>query len=117
MKYKEIGYRITLAREEAGLNQKELAEILGISQASLSNYENGKRRVYLPQLETIAKVLSKPLDYFSQPIDLEVKSPRVAEYDEAGELLQLLGELRDLPKEDRKSALDYIRWLKSKKGS
>ena len=116
MKYKEIGYRITIAREEAGLNQKELAEILGISQASLSNYENGKRRVYLPQLETIAKALNKPLEYFSRPIDLEVKSPRAAEYDEVGELLHLISELRDLPKEDRKSVLDYIRWLKSKKG-
>lgn len=39
MNYKEIGYRIQIAREEAGFNQKELAEILGISQASLSNYE------------------------------------------------------------------------------
>lgn len=116
MKYKEIGYRITLAREEAGLNQKELAEMLGISQASLSNYENGKRRVYLPQLEIIASVLNKPLDYFSQPIDLEVKSPRAVEYDEVGELFQLIGELKDLPKEDRKSVLDYIRWLKSQKG-
>jgi len=116
VKYKEIGYRITIAREEAGLNQKELAEILGISQASLSNYENGKRRVYLPQLENIAQVLNKPLEYFSRPIDLEVKSPRAAEYDEVGELLHLISELRDLPKEDRKSVLDYIRWLKSKKG-
>lgn len=116
MKYKEIGYRITIAREEAGLNQKELAEILGISQASLSNYENGKRRVYLPQLETIAKVLNKPLEYFSRPIDLEVKPPRVTEYDEVGELLHLISELRDLPTEDRKSVLDYTRWLKSKKG-
>jgi len=116
VKYKEIGYRITIAREEAGLNQKELAEILGISQASLSNYENGKRRVYLPQLENIAKVLNKPLEYFSRPIDLEVKSPRVTEYDEVGELLHLISELRDLPTEERKSVLDYIRWLKSKKG-
>ena len=116
MKYKEIGYRITIAREEAGLNQKELAEILGISQASLSNYENGKRRVYWPQLEKISKILNKPLEYFSQPIDLEVKPSRVTEYDEVGELLHLISELRDLPTEDRKSVLDYTRWLKSKKG-
>ncbi len=64
MKYREIGYRITIAREEAGLNQKDLAERLGISQATLSNYEKGKRRVYLPQLQKIAEELGRPLDYF-----------------------------------------------------
>lgn len=115
MKYKEIGYRIAIAREEAGLNQKELAERLGLSQATLSNYEKGKRRVYLPQLQKIADALGKPLDYFSLPIDVDLKDPD-AGYSEVKELLQIMNELSDLPKEDRKSVVDYIRWLKSRKG-
>lgn len=114
MKYKEIGYRITIAREEAGLNQKELAEMLGISQATLSNYEKGKRRLYLPQLQKIADALDKPLQYFSQPIDVEIETPE-GDYNEVKELLQIMNELSDLPGEDRKSVFDYIRWLKSRK--
>lgn len=115
MKYKEIGYRITIAREEAGMNQKQLAEILGISQATLSNYEKGKRRIYLTQLQKISNALNKPLNYFSQPIDVNHTYTNDSNYDEVKELLQIMNELSDLPKEDRKSVVDYIRWLKSKR--
>ena len=45
MGYKEIGQRLQKAREEAGLSQEELARKLGCTQASLSNYELGKRRM------------------------------------------------------------------------
>lgn len=115
MKYKEIGYRITIAREEAGMNQKDLAEIVGISQATLSNYEKGKRRVYLPQLQKIADTLGKPLEYFNQPIDVDLPAGADNSYNEVKELLQIMSELSDLPREDRKSVVDYIRWLKSKR--
>lgn len=116
MKYREIGYRIAIAREEAGLNQKELAEMLGISQATLSNYEKGKRRIYLPQLQRIAEAVGRPLEYFLQPID-PVDPPGLSAptQNEMAELLQIMAELSDLPRPDRKSVIDYIRWLKSKK--
>jgi transcriptional regulator with XRE-family HTH domain len=115
MKYREIGYRITIAREEAGMNQKDLAERLGISQATLSNYEKGKRRVYLPQLQNIANAVGRPLDYFLQPID-PVPAPDLTSphNNEVAELLQIMSELSDLPREDRKSVVDYILWLKSR---
>jgi transcriptional regulator with XRE-family HTH domain len=115
LKYREIGYRITIAREEAGFNQKDLAERLGISQATLSNYEKGKRRVYLPQLQNIANEVGKPLDYFLQPIDpVPVPDPTSSSQNEVAELLQIMSELSDLPREDRKTVVDYIRWLKSR---
>ncbi len=115
MNYKEIGYRIQIAREEAGYNQKELSEILGISQASLSNYEKGKRRVYYPQLQAIADTLGRPLDYFMRPIEGNTLTTNYNSPDEFGEILELLIELKDLPREDRKSVIDYIKWLKSKR--
>lgn len=40
--YAEIGRRIKEKRKEAGLNQKELAAKVGLSEASVSKYENGK---------------------------------------------------------------------------
>lgn len=115
MNYREIGYRIQIAREEAGYNQKELSEILGISQASLSNYEKGKRRVYYPQLQKIADILGRPLDYFMQPIEWETPTTNFNSHDEFGEILQLLIELKGLPREERTSVIDYIKWLKSKR--
>lgn len=116
MKYREIGYRIAIAREEAGLNQKDLAERLGISQATLSNYEKGKRRIYLPQLQNIAEELGRPLEYFLQPIDPETETNKpVSNHNEVTELLQIMSELNELPREERKSVVDYIRWLKAKR--
>lgn len=115
VKYREIGYRIAIAREEVGLNQKELAERLGISQATLSNYEKGKRRIYLPQLQKIAEALGRPLDYFLQPIDPVVEPAKSATHNEVAELLQIMSELNDLPREERKSVMDFIRWLKAKR--
>ncbi|MFY9119390.1 MAG: helix-turn-helix transcriptional regulator [Syntrophomonadaceae bacterium] len=115
MNYKEIGYRIQIAREEAGYNQKELAEKLGISQASLSNYEKGKRRVYYPQLQKIADILGHPIEYFLQPIGLDARNANHNNHDGFEEIMQLLIELKDLPREDRKSVIDYIKWLKSKR--
>ena len=98
MNYKEIGYRIQIAREEAGYNQKELAEKLGISQASLSNYEKGKRRVYYPQLQKIADILGRPIEYFLQPIGLDARNANYNNHDEFEEIMQLLIELKDLPR-------------------
>lgn len=40
--YAAIGKRIKEKRKEAGLNQKELAAKVGLSEASVSKYENGK---------------------------------------------------------------------------
>ncbi|MEJ5360635.1 MAG: helix-turn-helix transcriptional regulator [Spirochaetota bacterium] len=64
MALKQIGRKIQLAREEKGITQLELAKMLGITQAALSNYELGKRRIYFHQIELIAEHLEKPISYF-----------------------------------------------------
>jgi transcriptional regulator with XRE-family HTH domain len=63
----DIGTKIQQAREELGITQQELAAKLGCTQAALSNYELGKRRLYLANLERIASALRKPLSYFTEP--------------------------------------------------
>jgi transcriptional regulator with XRE-family HTH domain len=64
MGFKEIGRKIQKAREESGMTQVDLSRSLGITQAALSNYELGKRRLYLHQIEQIASLLGKRLDFF-----------------------------------------------------
>ncbi len=64
MGFKEIGKKIQIAREERGWTQSDLAERLEITQAALSNYELGKRRLYLNQIQKFADILEKDLSFF-----------------------------------------------------
>jgi len=112
--YEEIGRKLQKAREEAGLSQEDLAKKLGCTQASLSNYELGKRRLYLADLQRIGQLLGKPVTYFledsedKQSVNLNcdqlLKEPLVKDILEA---------LRDLKPAQRKSVLDYILWQRS----
>ncbi len=74
MSYRSIGTKIQQARRELGLTQGGLAARLGCTQAALSNYELGKRRLHLTGLEQIARILGKPLSYFIEsPPDFEAE--------------------------------------------
>ncbi len=114
MVFHEIGKRIQLAREENGLTQEELAVKLGCTQSALSNYELGKRRLYLNLLNEIAQILGKPLDYF-------MESPAEGGEDPAFKLLldpqlkEILISAADLSPKERQLVLDFINWRKSQK--
>lgn len=115
MGYKSIGKRIQLAREEAGLSQEQLAAKIGCSQSTLSNYEKGRRRLYLAQLEKIAEVLQKPIDYFLQPVeekDAGLNSPPAA-LDDA-DIQAVLDALQKLSPASRKLVVDFVLWMKER---
>ena len=113
MVYREIGQRIQQAREEQGLTQEELAIKLGCTQSALSNYELGKRRLYLAGLEQIAEILGKSLSYF-----LELPPERFQ--DELTSLLtdeqlrEILLSAAALSAKERNLVLDFIKWRKQK---
>jgi transcriptional regulator with XRE-family HTH domain len=48
-------------RLDAGLQQTELAEKLGVSQTWVSKYENGERRLDLVQLKAVCGALGQDL--------------------------------------------------------
>lgn len=48
-----------------GLTQSEFATIFGISQNTLSNYENGKREPSVEWLKLVSKKMNCPLDYLT----------------------------------------------------
>ena len=52
-----IGTRIRIRREELGLTQQDLADMLGINRNTLSRYENGKIEMKIGMLFLIAEVL------------------------------------------------------------
>jgi transcriptional regulator with XRE-family HTH domain len=112
MIYKNIGKMIQKAREEAGLSQEELSSRLGYTQAALSNYELGKRRLYLANIEQIAKELNKPLSYFMDDSAIVTNPNQEIPQDETiAEINKLLAML---PSDERIYILEYIQWRKGR---
>lgn len=58
---------IVLARESRGWTQKQLAEAIGVNQATISKYELGSVPPALGHIELIAKALSFSPEFFKQP--------------------------------------------------
>ena len=73
-----IGKRIRLRRELQKLNQKALAEKLGLSYQQVQKYELGISRVVASRLWDISKVLDVSLSYFFEEMDEKTlsNSPR-----------------------------------------
>ncbi|MCC8122733.1 MAG: helix-turn-helix domain-containing protein [Oscillospiraceae bacterium] len=59
----EIGKRIKLARDNAGLTQERFSELVGMGTKSISAIERGVVGVSIPALQRICKVLSISSDY------------------------------------------------------
>ena len=55
------------ARVNAKLTQKELAEILGVSNATIVNWERGNSEPNLTQLRKISELSGIPLDFVFLP--------------------------------------------------
>jgi transcriptional regulator with XRE-family HTH domain len=65
MDNKTLGTRLKTARERLGLTQEALVERLGKKTvASISEYENGKRRLAAADLPDFARALQVPVSYF-----------------------------------------------------
>ena len=114
MGFKEIGKKIQKAREEKGLTQVDLAQTLGITQAALSNYELGKRRLYLHQIEEFARLLEKNLDYFIGPFDDASNSRPSGPSDRKGRMMARIKDM-DLTEDELDELseyLDFITWRK-----
>lgn len=61
---KQIGMRIKEAREQRGLTQAQLADMLGKSVETISNFERGKVLTSLLTLDRIAELLDVPTKTF-----------------------------------------------------
>ncbi len=63
-RYRAFLDRLRKARVEAGLTQVQLAKALGRSQTWVSKSELGERRVDFVELEDVADVVGKSLEWF-----------------------------------------------------
>ncbi len=113
MSFKDIGLKIQIAREEKGMSQEQLSRLLGCSQSALSNYEKGKRRLYLSQLEKMADILGKPLEYFVEALNNNRESENLNGHNE--QLMYAINQIKKLNDDEVNDVIDYISYLEWKK--
>lgn len=65
-KLNELAIRIREARRNAHLSQDELGKQIGVSDKSVSAYEQGRSTPPINKLKKIAESTSHPLSYFTQ---------------------------------------------------
>jgi transcriptional regulator with XRE-family HTH domain len=56
--------RLKKARKEAGLDQEDVAKLLGVSQSYISKMESGQRRIDVVQLKAFARIYKKKIGFF-----------------------------------------------------
>ena len=97
---KLFGQRLRTARENAGLSQEGLANLVSKDQRAISEYENGKRKLAATDLPEIAEVLKVPILYFF------AAAMNTDDLDYA-----MLTEFHQLSKNSRHSAIEVMRLL------
>lgn len=95
-----LGDKIKQARKEAGLTRNKFAELTGVSQQQVFEWERNNSNPKLERIEVIARVTDKPASWFfdENPPD---KPLTRADLDEIKELLH---EIKDIiaPKKPNK---------------
>lgn len=114
MNSNEIGQRLYSLRIKAGQTQEEVAEASGISQVSLGRYENGVR---IPKIDVLTRIAA----HFNVSIDeltghTSDQSEGTDEEPLSAVAFALYGEMHDTTEEEKADLLDYLRFLKSKRG-
>ncbi len=98
-----IGHRMKLARENAGVSQPRLANLVGVTKGAVGQYETGRAIPRPERLEAIAAVLNVSVEWLltgDEPDEL-VKAQTSAE-------LELLRLLRTIPANEHDTALAVL---------
>ena len=70
-----IGMRVKMQRISAKVSQTELAKEMGVTQTHLSNIENGRAGLTIPNLIKIHQILECPISAFFVDIEGEKEAP------------------------------------------
>lgn len=104
-KYGDVMLRLKELRKSKSLNQSQVANAIGISQRTYSNYEIGTRE---PDINTIIKLA----DYFNVTIDYLLCRDCTQ-----SNTRNAIIDLSDLDKDDFEIVNEYIQFIKSRKSN
>lgn len=99
-------------REDNDLTQKEIAEVLEISQQSYSYFESGKREISLRHIKRLAEYYKVSADYLLgvQKNSMESKEFSDSFLPDIG-WLRVIEILKRLPQDKRQSLFSYMSYL------
>ena len=116
--------RIFALTKENGMEQKKLAEILGITDKKVSAWKTGRSKTYRDQIEKIAKVLGTTTEYLLTGNGPKYKTAPAdvsnSDTQNEGQLMAAFFEGgKDLSEEEMavlwQDAKDYIQWKLSQR--
>ena len=73
MKYNE---RIREIREDKGLTQQKVADLINVGQRTYADYESGKTRIPIDNLLILAKFYNISMDYITGASDIQTEYPK-----------------------------------------
>lgn len=105
MKY-EVGKRIKYYREKMGLTQRKFAELLGVSNTRVSNWELGDSRPDVDLLMGICEVLHVAAD---ELLDIKLSDEKLTREEK-----EIVDTFRNFSGEDKIRLFGYMEALKEK---
>lgn len=108
--------RLKKLRESKGLTQLEFGKLFNASQNTVSNWENGNRRIDNDRLVSFAAYFDVSTDYLLGRSDVAepAKNQPIADGDELDR--ELIDLMRDLSPEDFQRVKDFVAGLKAARG-
>jgi transcriptional regulator with XRE-family HTH domain len=105
---KAIGIQIRLRRILLGMNQKQLAALIGVTYQQTHKYEKGFNRVSAGRLWDIAQALGVSIAYFYETVSTQTA---VAETESGRMQIELVEHFRTLGRRQQKAIAALVREL------
>ena len=99
---KDFGRRMARFRKEQSLTQQQLADVLGLKQYAVANYETGRYRVPVALLPELARALGVTAEDLLGLQSARKKPGR------ASKLEKQMEQISSLPKEQQKSIIQVL---------
>lgn len=112
--YRSLAALVRRAREARGLNQRQLSRALRRSEGYVGHLESGKTRPQPHTLKALSSVLG--LSYGELAIEAGYITGEEFENPLAERELARLNEIRDLTDEEFESAMDFVRYVRTRRG-
>lgn len=107
-----ISQRIKMLREKKGLSQRELAEIVSMSQQAIAKWEMGKAEPDIKMINKLADFFDVDVNYLFGNSDFPT-SPRQKDlFMTADDALRILASQNNLSERDKKELEGYVELLK-----